>query len=82
MSLPPNVTEELRNDVRFALRFKVGRKQQPLPDKERDMVAAAIVEHKHNDRHRAQQTRFLLAPRPEPREAASSVKRRRGRGRP
>jgi hypothetical protein len=26
---PPNVTEELRNDVRFALRSKVGRQQQP-----------------------------------------------------
>src|SRR5258708_5815196 len=38
-------TEELRNDVRFALRFKVGRKQQPLTDVERNMVAAAIVEH-------------------------------------
>jgi putative ABC transport system substrate-binding protein len=32
MLWPPNVTEELRNDVRFALRFKVGRKQQPLTD--------------------------------------------------
>jgi hypothetical protein len=28
----PTVTEELRYDVRFALRFKVGRKQQPLTD--------------------------------------------------
>jgi hypothetical protein len=36
---------ELRNDVRFALSFKVGRKQQPLTDTERDRVAAAIVEH-------------------------------------
>jgi hypothetical protein len=45
MLWPPTVTEELRNDVRFALRFKVGRKQQPLTDTERDMVAAAIVEH-------------------------------------
>ena len=43
MPWPPTVTEELRNDVRFALRFKVGRKQQPLTDTERDMVAAAIV---------------------------------------
>jgi hypothetical protein len=34
----PTVTEELRNDVPFALRFKVGRKQQPLTDTERDMV--------------------------------------------
>jgi hypothetical protein len=31
--------------VRFALRFEVGRKQQPPTDTERDMVAAAIVEH-------------------------------------
>jgi hypothetical protein len=30
--------------VRVALRFKVGRKHQPLTDTERDMVAAAIVE--------------------------------------
>ena len=42
---PPTVAEELRNDVRFALTFKVGRKQQPLTDTERDIVAAAIVEH-------------------------------------
>jgi hypothetical protein len=35
----------LRNDVRFALRFKVGKRQQPVTDVERDMVAAAIVEH-------------------------------------
>jgi hypothetical protein len=28
MAWAPTVTEELRNDVRFALRFKVGRKQQ------------------------------------------------------
>ena len=41
----PTVTDELRNDVRFALRFKVGSKQQPLTDMERDTVAAAIVEH-------------------------------------
>ena len=41
----PTVTDELRNHVRFALRFKVGRKQQPLTDMERDTVAAAIVEH-------------------------------------
>jgi hypothetical protein len=48
----PTVTEELRNDVRFALRFKVGRKQQPLTDQERDMVAAAIVEHSLSDLQR------------------------------
>jgi hypothetical protein len=41
----PTITDELRNEVRFALRFKVGRNQQPLTDTERDMVAAAIVEH-------------------------------------
>jgi hypothetical protein len=41
----PTITEELRNDVHFALRFKVGRKPQPVTDRERDMVAAAIVEH-------------------------------------
>ena len=45
MPWAPTVAEELRNDVRVALRFKVGRKQQPLTDTERDMVAAAIVEH-------------------------------------
>jgi hypothetical protein len=39
---PGAEVEELSNDVRFALRFKVGRKQQPLTDIERDMVAAAI----------------------------------------
>jgi hypothetical protein len=44
MPWAPTVTEELRNDVRFALRFKVGRKQQ-LTDTERDLVATAIVEH-------------------------------------
>jgi hypothetical protein len=44
MPWAPTVAEELRNDVRVALRFKVGRKQQPLTDTERDMVAAAIVE--------------------------------------
>ena len=41
----PTRTEELRNDVRFALRFEVGRKQQPPTDTERDIVAAAMVEH-------------------------------------
>ena len=45
MPWAPTVAVELRNDVRVALRFKVGRKQQPLTDTERDMVAAAIVEH-------------------------------------
>jgi hypothetical protein len=45
MLWPPTSLRKLRNDVRFALRFKVGRKQQPLTDTERDMVAAAIVEH-------------------------------------
>jgi hypothetical protein len=37
----PTVTEELHNDVRFAFRFKVGKRQQPLTDIERDMVADA-----------------------------------------
>jgi hypothetical protein len=41
----PTVAEELRRDVRFALTFKVGNKQRPLTDTERDMVADAIVEH-------------------------------------
>ena len=40
MPWAPTITEELRNDLRFALRFKVGRKQQPLTDTERDMVMA------------------------------------------
>ena len=39
------MAEELRKDVRFAVRFEVGRKQQSPSDTERDMVAAAIVEH-------------------------------------
>ena len=39
------VADELRRDVRFALRFKIGRKQRLLTDSERDLVAAAIVEH-------------------------------------
>ena len=29
---------------KFALRFKVGRKQQPLTDRERDIVTAARVQ--------------------------------------
>jgi hypothetical protein len=38
----PTVTEELRNDVRFALRFKVGRKQQPLsPARAAQLIAFA-----------------------------------------
>ena len=41
----PAVAEELRRDVRFALTFKVGKKQRPLTDTERDMVADVIVEH-------------------------------------
>jgi hypothetical protein len=32
-------------DVRFALKFKVGKSRRPLTDTERDMVADAIVEH-------------------------------------
>jgi hypothetical protein len=45
MPWEPTVAEELRNDVRFALGWKVGKKLRPLTDTERDMVAAAIVEH-------------------------------------
>ncbi len=40
----PTVAEELRNDVRFALGWKIGEKLRPITDVERDMVAA-IVEH-------------------------------------
>jgi hypothetical protein len=45
MPWAPTVAEELRNDVRFALGWKVGKKLRPLTDTERDIVAAAIVEH-------------------------------------
>ena len=45
MPWAPTITEELRNDVRFALGWKVGKKLRPLTDTERDMIAAAIVEH-------------------------------------
>jgi hypothetical protein len=45
MAWGPTVAEELRNDVRYALGLKVGKQQRPLTDTERDMVAAAIVEH-------------------------------------
>ena len=45
MPWPPTVAEELRNDVRFGLGWKVGKKLRPLTDTERDMVAAVIVEH-------------------------------------
>jgi hypothetical protein len=45
MPWAPTVTEELRNDVRFALGWKVGKMLRPVTDTERDMVAAAIVEH-------------------------------------
>ncbi len=41
----PTVADELRNDVKFALGFKVEKKLRPLMDAERDMVAAAIVDH-------------------------------------
>jgi hypothetical protein len=41
----PSVADELRNDVKFALGFKVGKKRRPLMDAQRDMVAAAIVDH-------------------------------------
>jgi hypothetical protein len=45
MSWAPTVAEELRNDVRFALGWKIGKKLSPLTDIERDIVAAAIVDH-------------------------------------
>jgi hypothetical protein len=41
----PTVAQELRNDVKFALGFKVGKKLRPLTYTERDLVAAAIVDH-------------------------------------
>jgi hypothetical protein len=42
MPWAPTITEELRNDLRFALGCKVGKKLRPLTDTERDMIAAAI----------------------------------------
>jgi hypothetical protein len=36
----PNIAEELRRDVRFALTFKVARSRRPLTDTERDMVSS------------------------------------------
>jgi hypothetical protein len=41
----PTVTDELRNNVRFAPGWKVGKKLRSLTDAERDMVVAATVEH-------------------------------------
>ena len=41
----PTVAEELQCDGRFALGFKVGKRLRPLTDTERDLVAAAVVEH-------------------------------------
>ena len=40
----PTVADELRRDVP-ALGFKIGKRLRPLTDIERDLVAAAIVEH-------------------------------------
>ena len=45
MPWPPTVTEELRNDVRFALGSRSAENSSPSQTPERDMVAAAIVEH-------------------------------------
>jgi hypothetical protein len=42
---PEQIVREVQFDVRFALTFKVGRPRRPLTDFERDLVAAAIVEH-------------------------------------
>lgn len=41
----PEIVKAVQSDVRFALTFKVGRSRRPLTEIERDMVAAAIVEH-------------------------------------
>jgi hypothetical protein len=38
MPWAPTVAEELRNDVRFALGWKIGKKLRPITDVERDMV--------------------------------------------
>jgi hypothetical protein len=42
---PDAIAREVAIDVRFALTFKVGRSRRPLTDAERDIVAAAVVEH-------------------------------------
>ena len=42
---PDPIARQVAADVRFALTFKVGRSKRPLTDTERDLVAAAVVEH-------------------------------------
>ena len=42
---PIDIVRQVAADVRFALTFKVGRSKRPLTDAERDLVAAAVVEH-------------------------------------
>lgn len=42
---PLDIARQVAADVRFALTFKVGRSRRPLTDAERDLVAAAVVEH-------------------------------------
>ncbi len=42
---PAEIARQVAADVRFALTFKVGRSRRPLTDTERDLVAAAVVEH-------------------------------------
>jgi hypothetical protein len=42
---PADIARQVAADVRYALTFKVGRSRRPLTDAERDLVAAAVVEH-------------------------------------
>ena len=42
---PIDLARRVADDVRFALTFKVGRSRRPLTDAERELVAAAVVEH-------------------------------------
>jgi hypothetical protein len=42
---PAALARQVADDVRFALTFRVGRSRRPLTDAERDLVAAAVVEH-------------------------------------
>jgi hypothetical protein len=42
---PSEIARQVAADVRYTLTFKVGRSRRPLTDAERDLVAAAVVEH-------------------------------------
>jgi hypothetical protein len=44
-SVVADLARQVADGVRFALTFKVGRSRRPLTDAERDLVAAAVVEH-------------------------------------